>query len=1149
MSSNGHYLKNELYNLIKTDSSIFEFLQKGSLDGIWYWDLEEPENEWMSPQFWKTLGYDPHEKKHFASEWQELINQDDLHTAIANFQRHCDDPKHPYDQVVRYQHKNGSTVWVRCRGIAIRNENGKPVRMLGAHNELTQLKQAEEEVRENEKRYRSHFLHFPVPIFVWKHQDAKFVLSDYNEEAEIITDGEAAKIIGITADQLYNDENSSHLNDTLLDCFHQKRTIRKEFKYRLKTTGEVKSIKGTWVFVSPDTVMLHTEDITDRKRIEEALRESKTFLENITDIAYLADDKGNVLWVNQAAERVMGLPPEEIIDKPFLPLFMEMDHASLMDVYNRTLEGESLESTLTFKSGVTCHFSSLPRYNKKREIVGTFGVARDISEWHAAERALQTSEARLKRAQTMAKVGNWEYDITTGRVWGSEEAFRIYGIERTSEFLPLDVVESNIIDVKRVQQALVDLINKNKTYDIEFQINSKNKEELTYIHSIADLICDKNGTPVKVAGVIQDITERKPANEILHKSHDMLKRTEAMANIGSWEWDVRHDQTHWSEELFRIFGRHPAEGAPSFAKQSEFYVNEDMLRLKDVVTICIEQGKPYEIEVRAIRTDGEIRHCVSRGQPQYDENGKVFRLFGSFQDITERKRVELAHEESEERFRALHNASFGGITIHEKGVILECNKGLSEITGYGYEELIGMDGLQLISDDTRDMVIRYIETGYDKPYEAKGVRKNGEIYPLRLEARNIPFKGKNVRVVEFRDISENKRTEREREELEGKLRQAQKMEAVGRLAGGVAHDFNNMLSVIIGQADMAMGDVDSSEPVYDRLQEIKKAGERSSDLTRQLLGFARKQTVSPKVLDLNKTVTNMTSMLHRLIGEDIDLAWLPGDNVWPVKVDPSQIDQILANLCVNARDAIADVGKITIETSNTAFDETYCSDHPGFNPGEYVLLAVSDGGCGMDSETLDNIFEPFFTTKESERGTGLGLATVYGVVKQNKGFVNVYSEPGQGTTFKIYLPRYRSKTEAIPDKVKDLSIELGYETILLVEDEIAILRMTAQMLERQGYKVITARTPGEAIRISLEQAGEIHLLVTDVVMPEMNGRDLAKNILSIYPNLNRLFMSGYTANVIAHHGILDEGVNFIQKPFSREQLGRKVREVLDRGKA
>ena len=271
----------------------------------------------------------------------------------------------------------------------------------------------------------------------------------------------------------------------------------------------------------------------------------------------------------------------------------------------------------------------------------------------------------------------------------------------------------------------------------------------------------------------------------------------------------------------------------------------------------------------------------------------------------------------------------------------------------------------------------------------------------------------------------------------------------------------------------------------------------------------------------------------------------PGANLWPVKIDPSQIDQILANLCVNARDAIAGVGKVTIETTNIAFDEGYCADHAGFVPGEYVLLAVSDNGCGMDKETLAKLFEPFFTTKEMGKGTGLGLATVYGIVKQNNGFINVYSEPDQGTTFKIYLPRLRGKAEEMRTEGAAGPAMRGQETILLVEDEPAMLELTRTLLEMQGYTVLAASTPGEAIRLAREHAGEIHLLITDVVMPEMNGRDLAKNLLSLYPNLKRLFMSGYTANVIAHHGVLDEGVHFIQKPFSRKDLAAKVREALD----
>lgn len=384
--------------------------------------------------------------------------------------------------------------------------------------------------------------------------------------------------------------------------------------------------------------------------------------------------------------------------------------------------------------------------------------------------------------------------------------------------------------------------------------------------------------------------------------------------------------------------------------------------------------------------------------------------------------------------------------------------------------------------------------------------------------------------------------------MESQLIQAQKMEAVGRLAGGVAHDFNNMLSVILGKTEMALEDIDPNQTLYADLEEIRTAAQRSADVTRQLLAFARKQAIAPKVVNLNSTIESILKMLRRLIGENIDLIWLPNEEIWPVRIDPSQLAQILANLSVNARDAIADVGKLIIETGKTTFDEAYCADHSGFVPGDFVQLTVSDNGCGISQETLQNVFEPFYTTKDVGKGTGLGLATVYGIVKQNDGFINAYSEPDQGTIFRIYLPRYLAETEILEKKTSDTINPDGAETILLVEDEPSILRMTRMMLERMGYKVLAAGTPGEAIALAREYAGQIHLLMTDVVMPEMNGRDLAGNLLALYPDLKRLFMSGYTANLIAHHGLLDEGVNFIQKPFSREQLGKKVREALDKDK-
>jgi PAS domain S-box-containing protein len=401
------------------------------------------------------------------------------------------------------------------------------------------------------------------------------------------------------------------------------------------------------------------------------------------------------------------------------------------------------------------------------------------------------------------------------------------------------------------------------------------------------------------------------------------------------------------------------------------------------------------------------------------------------------------------------------------------------------------------------------------------------------------------------DTTRRKSDEEERNRLEAQLRQSQKMEAVGRLAGGVAHDFNNMLSVILGNAEMAtemvMDELDAGHPLNDSLDEIQNAALRSTNVVRQLLAFARKQTIVPKVLDLNDTVDDMLKMLHRLIGEDIDLSWRPGSNLWSVHIDPGQIDQILANLAVNGRDAISDVGKLTIETRNVVFDEAYCANNPGFIPGEFVLLAVSDNGCGMDRETQENLFEPFFTTKEVGKGTGLGLATVFGIVKQNNGFINVYSEPNQGTSFRIFLARYSAPVEQGREQDRTEQTSRENETILLVEDEPSILKMTTMMLEKLGYGVVAARTPGEAIQLAEAHVGDIRLLLTDVVMPDMNGRDLAGKILPIYPEIKRLFMSGYTANVIAHHGVLDEGVNFIQKPFSRQELGAKIRGALDNG--
>ncbi|MBI5556143.1 MAG: response regulator [Deltaproteobacteria bacterium] len=399
-----------------------------------------------------------------------------------------------------------------------------------------------------------------------------------------------------------------------------------------------------------------------------------------------------------------------------------------------------------------------------------------------------------------------------------------------------------------------------------------------------------------------------------------------------------------------------------------------------------------------------------------------------------------------------------------------------------------------------------------------------------------------------RDISEELLLHVEQDSLRNQLHQAQKMESVGRLAGGVAHDFNNKLSVILGYVELALTNPIADEQLRLDLKEVYTAARQSADLTRQLLAFARRQTISPSVLNINATVASMLKMLQRLIGEDISLTWLPAPQVAPVLLDPSQVDQILANLVVNARDAIHGVGKLSIETANVLIDEDYCANHPEAAAGDHVMLAVSDNGCGMDHDLQQQIFEPFFTTKRVGEGTGLGLATVYGIVKQNSGFVNVYSEPGQGTTFKIYFPRHMGGSEAENPAPEGADIPHGSETILLVEDEVRLLTLAQGMLKKLGYRVLAAEDPSEALMLAQTHQGGIDMLLSDVVMPVMNGRELADKLALLCPGIRCLFMSGYTANVIAHQGVLDQGVHFLQKPFSIATLANKVRKILDETK-
>ena len=530
------------------------------------------------------------------------------------------------------------------------------------------------------------------------------------------------------------------------------------------------------------------------------------------------------------------------------------------------------------------------------------------------------------------------------------------------------------------------------------------------------------------------------------------------------------------------------------------------------------------------------------GAPVRNREGQTIGAVLVFRDQSEERATLDKLKESEERYRILFEGSDQGILIAdvETRRFLFANPAICRMFGYSADEIrkLGVEDIHPKASLNHVLAEFTAQAAGDHTLALAlpCKRKDNSIFQADISVTPMVINGRKCSVGFFLDISE-------RQKLEDQLRQAQKMEAVGQLAGGVAHDFNNMLMVILGHTDIAIARLDANEPLFANLQEIRKAAQRSADITRQLLAFARKQVVTPIVLDLNEAIAGMLKMLHRLIGESIVLTFKPGPLLWPIKIDPVQVDQILANLIVNSRDAISGSGEITIETENVEFDGSYTATHAEFIPGSYIRLAVSDNGSGMDRQTINHLFEPFFTTKALGKGTGLGLATVFGIVKQNNGFINVYSESGHGTTFKIYLPKERA---LISETLEEPKCPItGNETILLVEDEESILNLGKSILEQCGYTVLAARTPEEALGLTARHTGTIHLLLTDVVLPGMNGRELKEIVAAQRPGLKVLYMSGYTADLIAKHGVLDQKVAFLQKPLSIITLAKKIREILD----
>jgi two-component system cell cycle sensor histidine kinase/response regulator CckA len=633
--------------------------------------------------------------------------------------------------------------------------------------------------------------------------------------------------------------------------------------------------------------------------------------------------------------------------------------------------------------------------------------------------------------------------------------------------------------------------------------------------------------------IMRDVTSRVLARQEIERQTMLLDLAPVI--IFTLDWRI----ASWNAGAERLYGWSAQEAIGKFAYKllDTIYPEPRQKVIDDFFVNGSWQG-----DLAHLKKNGERVIVASNLALHHGPDGKPLEILALNIDITERKRAEYELIESEKRYKRLFAESPYPMWVFDRETLqfLEVNEAAIRQYGFTRDEFLSMTikDIRPVEDLPRFLEsTRQLSDQLSANEVWRHKRKDGQVMDVEINAHSITFDGRPGRLVLAYDITE-------RRMLEEQLRQSQKMEAIGMLAGGIAHDFNNLLTAISGYTELSLRKLKPDDPIRKNLEEVAKAGDRAAMLTHQLLAFSRKQVLQPTVLDLNSVITELEKMLRRLIGDNIILESKPAEDLWLTKADAGQIDQIIMNLAINARDAMPHGGRLAIETRNIELDENYAASHLDVTPGDYVMLAVSDTGVGMSPEVRDKVFDPFFTTKEAGKGTGLGLSTVYGIVQQSGGTIWVYSEPGYGTTFKIFLPRVVDDEDAI-HRTEPKEIPNGTETVLIAEDAEQVRMLTASVLELYGYNVIEASDGEEALRHCSEHGGSIDLLVTDVVMPGMSGTELAQQINRQCPDVKVLYISGYTDDTIVHRGVLEPGTSFLQKPFTAEVLARKVRSVLD----
>ncbi|HEX7722492.1 MAG TPA: PAS domain S-box protein [Pyrinomonadaceae bacterium] len=884
------------------------------------------------------------------------------------------------------------------------------------------------------------------------------------------------------------------------------------------------------------------EDIGERKQVQEALKASegelRALFAAITDVIIVFDSDGRYLKIAPTNSTYSHKPPDELVGKTQHDVFPKETADLLVSEIRLSLkEGRArrVEYRLQLDGAEVWFDGSVAPLSDNSVI----WIARDITERKRAEEALRESEERYRDLVENAHDIIYSHDLKGNYTSSNRASEEItgYTLEESLRMSLIDTVAPEYVERAREMTARKIAGEDITAYELEIIAKDGRRVPL----EVNTRLMLENGVPVGVTGIARDITKRKKAEAELRFQKSLLEsQTEASIDgvlVVSPTGEILSFNHRflalWGLAGEEILGKSDREAMGSVLDQ----VKSPQQFVERVQYLYEHPNERSEEEIELSHGRTFERHSAPVHGPQGEHYGRVW----FFRDITERK---LAQAELTRLATAVNQTADSIVITDTAGNIEYVNPAFELVTGYPKEEVLGKNPRILKSSTNPPSIYEdlweTITRGDVWVGQLINKRKDGSLFNERATISAV--RDEAGKIAHFIAV---KKDTTHQHHLEEQLRQSQKMEAIGQLAGGVAHDFNNLLTAISGYTSLALQRLDEHHSIKPYLEEVKKAGDRAANLTRQLLAFGRKQILQPIPLDLNGTVSDMNKMLRRLIGEDINLNATLATDLKPINADPGQIEQVLMNLVVNARDAMPQGGRLTIETANVELDREYARGHVGIQPGNYVMLAVSDTGTGMSEETRARIFEPFFTTKEKGKGTGLGLSTVYGIVQQSGGSIWVYSEPNQGTSFKVYLPRFEAQVKSDEEKPALELVPHGSETVLLVEDEEVVRGLATHILEDAGYKVLAARDGAEAIQLCTQPAEQIDLLLTDVVMPETSGKEVADRVTALMPRTKVLFMSGYTDQAIVHHGVLDSNVEFIQKPFTPLGLSKKVREVLD----